>query len=1190
MIKRHIILMLALIALVAGNAMAQPTVEILQVDPSAYPEILFYYKVTDDKGEDVRDQDANEVVVKDNTIKRDLSRRSPECPPPGQSMFSIIFVLDESKTMWDPAYALSDGKTRLDASIDAAKLWIDELPEGRFECCTYSFHSFCNLLNEFSDDKKELKTSFEKIKKQGILTDYNSVFTVDYEGKEGITAQLKIAKYPTYVIFITDGLHKGAGGKMFDLIGAVNAMDEYETKVYSLIINDDASATGDATSISNMTGGQIYSGSGLSSRDRIKEVFDGILAEINETGPPIPCFIKYDTDCDGGTIDFEVPGYGATSANYVIPDNVKPYLEIYPRDIVLEDVTASKDIQIQVTARQNYVDIDDYITDNTKFQIVDWGALGNKFILREDASTTITVRYEPTDDSCSEGELNILESACDSNWVNLIAYMKPYSEEMDCGTATIGGNKPTTFTKVICNKTCTILKIKSAIFENGQAGEFKMNPSIVGMEIEPGDCIEITVEFTPTDVDRRETDFVVEFENGWTTTSKTFGMGSGKATIVADPNPVVFTDRDCQNKTETIDVTLTNNGPVPLTDLVFTLSDDVHFDIVTTPHPTTIAANSSEVIQVAYTPDPDFGNHSATISIAHSGDGSPYVINLSGKYLEVDYTATPNDVIDFGVVCDDGDVHSVIIKMNNTGTMDANIDASINLPFSAEPTFSLNTTDEYDFVVTINTDTPGIYEEDLVFVDQLCGVTRTVTVKAIVFDPKIDDNGGFDITTTKGGPGEEQTRVITNLSDDDLIIASVTPQDGQFTVVSVTPPLNPTVTLKPGESITVVLKYTPTDDILVNSVLLLEGQPCDFELEVPMIGNPDQARVTIESESLTDYIGQDIKVKVNLNDFIKFIESGTSSITFDLTYDGDMLFNVNGIDSDGDGFYTVKLEDIPIITAPGLFTEVPFFVKEQFAKTQCDLLIENPESDKNNVNFVIASGIFTLNPAIATIKLDLDNYEAEPGKVFQCTLKIADAQNVVVANNGSISTTLRFNAHAMVPYGSTPKGVYSDGQRTIELTNLPIGTGKDYDLIILEFQAVLGNVEETPIFIEDTHTELGFVKFEPVNSNFTLTGLCTNTDGTKRFFDPFGEAGLLSVAPNPASNSVTVRFEVVEEGTTKITLISTSTGTEAILYEDTPAQGEHAETFDLTGFSSGAYMIKMTTPSQEFTEKFFIVK
>lgn len=1179
MIKRHIFFVLAMMVLYASGANAQ-SVEILQVDADNYPEINFFFKVLDADGNEVRDLDENEVVVKDNNIARAIGKRSPDCPPPGRSMFSIIFVIDESQSMRE--FKLSDGRSRLDGAIEAAKLWIEELPEGRFECATYSFHSYLDSLQGFTDDKSTLRNSFSRMQKTGLLTDYNCVFTWDFEGTRGIGRELERAKYPSYLIFITDGKHRGPGGGIFRKFDAKDSMETYETKVYSLVINDDIAEAGDATYISSATDGKSYSVGDAANRDVIKDRFDAILAEINETGPPIPCNIEYDTDCDGGRIELFITRFGISAfADYVIPENVKPYLEITPRDIILEDATfvPSQDIQLTVTARNNFVDIKDYIASDPRFQIVGWGDKSNDFRLQEDESFDITVRFNRTDDSCTQGTIDVEQSACDGKNINLQAYLLPYAEDLDCGTQGLGaGAKINAFNQVICNNTCSDLTINTANFQGGNSGDFVINPSVNGAVIPKGGCLELTIEFTPGEVDLRETELVVNTVEFGDIRSRTYGMGSGKPGI-SSPNPIEFPDLNCTRTSEDTTIFLANDGPVELLISSVSMEDGTHFQIVA-PEPTSIPANGSVPLTINFAPGGYGLNLEDKVLVEHNGDGSPYEITVRGDYHELNYTATP-DVVDFGVVC--VGTPTQVVTIENIGTIAANITGSINAPFNLpEPSFIVTNT--HDFVVEIPTDNPGVYEETLTFVDDLCNETRTVTVKAIVFEPRIDDNGGFDITTNVNVP-QRQTRVIRNLSDDILRIESITPQDPQFTFISSNPPL--AADIPPNGTIEIVLEYLPTTTDIVNSTCLLSGQPCDFELSVPMLGNPDQARVTIESVSLTGYIGEDVNVEVVLKDPFKYPESGTESITFDLAFDDKLLKH-----ADGPSPVTItvdKSESSAVTSGLGLLVEVPFTVLEPGdGTTQCSLEILNPESDKNNVQFVIENGTFTLNPAAADISID--KYEAAPGEVFDVVVKISNAQNLVESVNKSISLDLRFNAHIIVPFGNTPMGLYQDGERTITLSGLPVLEDSEYDLVTLQFQAVLGNVEETTIFIEQAASEEGFIKFTPENGEFKLVDLCENTDGTKRFFDPFGQAELELVSPNPASGSVTVKFEVIEEGTTKLTLINTTSGIETVLYERSPGPGEHTEIFDLSDYESGAYLIKMKTYSQEFTKKFYIVK
>jgi type IX secretion system substrate protein/VWA domain-containing protein len=418
-LMRVLFIVIALFAFV-GNASSQ-SVEILDVNSENYPIVKLQYEVKDSEGNVVRNLSADDITLTDKNIEKELINNTPFCSE--ESKFSIIIVIDESASMWNPHKALSDGKIRFDAAIDAANMLIDDLPAGRFELSTYSFHSVCTNHQSFTDDKVLLKKSFEKIYEHGILTDYNSVFTRDFEGELGIINQLREAKYKPYVIFITDGLHKGVGNQYFDFLGAIDSMNAYSATVNSIIINPDGSASGDATALSITTGGQYYYS--ILSSNTILQAIEELLKDIAADAPLPPCYVEYLAACDGGDINFEVSAFGSASEEYTIDEELKPYLEIAPTDYEFVDVLpgGSEEIEIEITAKKNYVDIDGAIISDERYIVSDWGEKGSKFRLEKDESYTIKIKYSPTDETKSACKIEIQSSACESDLLELSAYI-----------------------------------------------------------------------------------------------------------------------------------------------------------------------------------------------------------------------------------------------------------------------------------------------------------------------------------------------------------------------------------------------------------------------------------------------------------------------------------------------------------------------------------------------------------------------------------------------------------------------------------------------------------------------------------------------------------------------------------------------------------------------------------------------
>ncbi len=60
-------------------------------------------------------------------------------------------------------------------------------------------------------------------------------------------------------------------------------------------------------------------------------------------------------------------------AQYSISADKKPKLEISPYTVVFNDVVASEEKTIAITARNADVEIDGTTLDNTKFVVTDWG-------------------------------------------------------------------------------------------------------------------------------------------------------------------------------------------------------------------------------------------------------------------------------------------------------------------------------------------------------------------------------------------------------------------------------------------------------------------------------------------------------------------------------------------------------------------------------------------------------------------------------------------------------------------------------------------------------------------------------------------------------------------------------------------------------------------------------------------------
>ncbi len=134
----------------------------------------------------------------------------------------------------------------------------------------------------------------------------------------------------------------------------------------------------------------------------------------------------------------------------------------------------------------------------------------------------------------------------------------------------------------------------------------------------------------------------------------------------------------------------------------------------------------------------------------------------------------------------------------------------------------------------------------------------------------------------------------------------------------------------------------------------------------------------------------------------------------------------------------------------------------------------------------------------------------------------------------------------------------------------------------IKFVAGLGNVKETAIDIVefnwfDKNGEIVDYGHEVRSGRFKLLGICPK--GGDRLLNPAGKVGMIIIIPNPANESVEIKFDLIEKGPTKLTLTNLLGESIDILYENNGNTGQQAISYNINGLSSGTYYIILQTPT-----------
>jgi hypothetical protein len=213
-------------------------------------------------------------------------------------------------------------------------------------------------------------------------------------------------------------------------------------------------------------------------------------------------------------------------------------------------------------------------------------------------------------------------------------------------------------------------------------------------------------------------------------------------------------------------------------------------------------------------------------------------------------------------------------------------------------------------------------------------------------------------------------------------------------------------------------------------------------------------------------------------------------------------------------------------------------------------------------------------PAITLMTPDLEAY---PGEIIDIPVILKNELNLAMSGVKEFEVNLNFNTTLLTPLSNN---VQSTGTNSglIILTKLPADVVAGAALTSIKFKAGLGDATECKLLLTDAKAVGGTADVAVESGTFRLLGICP--EGGNRLINPSGNAQILSIMPNPSSESVDIIVELIETGYTKL-YISDILGREKvnIIDEQTIEYGARNVKADISSLESGVYLLVLKTPT-----------
>jgi WD40 repeat protein len=235
-------------------------------------------------------------------------------------------------------------------------------------------------------------------------------------------------------------------------------------------------------------------------------------------------------------------------------------------------------------------------------------------------------------------------------------------------------------------------------------------------------------------------------------------------------------------------------------------------------------------------------------------------------------------------------------------------------------------------------------------------------------------------------------------------------------------------------------------------------------------------------------------------------------------------------------------------------------------------------------------GVATLPPPPCSVRL-LDT-SARPNDRICISLVQSCSEPPELST--SLTVLLSYNATLLQPIGMTPQGVVASGIRYIPITLnlLPVATGASVSRVDtrplenLCFDVTLGNTTATRLNLEILSPRGAFIN--ATSANFRL--ITSQAGGAHLYFSPQSRLVITSIAPNPASEQLTVRYNNVFVEALTLTIVDVF-GRVMLTQPLMPAMTTGNEvSVVVRELPPGVYVVRIRSPRETASQRLTIVR
>ncbi|ROL62119.1 VWA domain-containing protein, partial [Bacteroidetes/Chlorobi group bacterium ChocPot_Mid] len=384
--------LILLILCIFSQTVFSQSLSLFNIDVSNFPKLRGNFYAFSKDGKQIIDLSITDFNLTENDIVRKITFISCPTPKPARPI-SAVLTLDVSGSM--------SGKG-LEMAKTAAVAWVDAMPESKAEAAITSFTERNSLHQDFTSDKQKLKDAILSLRANGG-TSFNAGFI---DEPAGALLVAKNGKYKKVIVFLTDGFATGNQDEIIRMANEIGAI------VYCVTLG---SVCPDVLrNIAMKTGGMYFEN--VTSEEQAKAVYMQIMAIAQSLEP---CTIEWEStdDCNAfRNVKLLLKTTNQISENsYVAPSERIPKIDYEP-SVSLKfgnvEPPLSETKELTIVAKNKNIWIYGVNISHNDFQIIDWGGSAPPFILMQNSSRKIKVKYSPSKTGYVFCKFDVENSAC----------------------------------------------------------------------------------------------------------------------------------------------------------------------------------------------------------------------------------------------------------------------------------------------------------------------------------------------------------------------------------------------------------------------------------------------------------------------------------------------------------------------------------------------------------------------------------------------------------------------------------------------------------------------------------------------------------------------------------------------------------------------------------------------------------